>query len=110
MFDFSGHFSTNTLNSDIPKFASNNLAQPARLYKIRAGQVASATFGTYAINPDGSVTFHYIGASFPSLIGTDQKRMIVISGDQMKYTNPPPPPPQGLGWRDGGTHVFTRAK
>ncbi|MGO8869524.1 MAG: lipocalin-like domain-containing protein [Alphaproteobacteria bacterium] len=104
MFDSSGHFSTNTLNPDLPKFASNNRATGTPEENKAVVQGSIATFGTYAINPDGSVTFHYIGASFPNWIGTDQKRMIVISGDQMKYTNP--------GASVGGTAVlvFKRAK
>jgi len=104
MFDSSGHFSTITLNPAIPKFASNNRATgtPAENKAVVQGSIS--TFGTYAINPDGSVTFHYIGATFPNWNGIDQKRTIVISGDQMKYTNP--------GASVGGTAVLvlTRAR
>jgi lipocalin-like protein len=88
MFDSSGHFSQIDLNPDIPKFASNNrlTGTPAENKAVVQGSIS--TFGTYTINPDGSVTFHIIGSSFPNRAGTDQKRIIEISGNQMKYTNP----------------------
>ena len=87
MFDSSGHFSANELRPDIPKFASNNRATgtPAENQAVVQGSISF--FGTYAINPDGSVTLHIIGSSFPNWTGTDQKRIIEISGTQMKYTN-----------------------
>ena len=88
MFDSSGHFSANILNPDTPKFASNNRATGTDAENKAAVQNSVGYFGTYATNPDGSVTFHIIGSSFPNWTGTDQKRMIEISGNQMKYTNP----------------------
>jgi hypothetical protein len=87
-FDTSGHFSYSFLRSDRPKFASNNreTGTPEENKAAVLGNISA--FGTYTINPDGSLTFHIIGSSFPNWNGTDQKRLIEISGDQMKYTNP----------------------
>jgi hypothetical protein len=104
MFDSSGHFSYNFLSSNRPKFASNNRETGAPEENKAAVQGNISSFGTYTINPDGSLTFHIIGSSFPNWNGTDQKRLIEISGDQMKYTNP--------AASTGGTAVnrLTRAK
>ncbi len=104
MFDSGGHFSANILNPDTPKFASNNRATGTDAENKAAVQNSVGYFGTYATNPDGSVTFHIIGSSYPNWTGTDQKRMIAISADQMKYTNP--------GASVGGMAVLilTRAK
>ena len=89
MFDSGGHFSINILTPNTSKFASNNRLTGTVEENKAVVQGSINYFGTYAINPDGgSVTFHIIGSSFPNWTGTDQKRTIKISGDQMKYTNP----------------------
>jgi hypothetical protein len=88
MFDSGGHFSINIMTPDTPKFASNNRVSGTAEENKAVMQGSINYFGTYAINPDGSVTFHIIASSFPNWTGTDQKRMIEISGNHMKYTNP----------------------
>ncbi len=90
-FDSTGHYSYHFMRPDVPKFASNNRATgtPDENKAVVLGNIA--TFGTYTINPDNaSVTLHIVGSSFPNWIGTDQKRLIEISGDgnRLKYTNP----------------------
>jgi Lipocalin-like domain len=87
MLDSSGDFSTNIMTPDTPKFASNNRVAGTAEENKAAVQGSINYFGTYAINPDGSVTFHIIASSFPNWTGTDQKRVIEISGNQIKYTN-----------------------
>jgi hypothetical protein len=47
-----------------------------------------SAFGTYTISPDGSLTLQIVGSSFPNWDGTTQKRMVEISGDQMRYYTP----------------------
>ena len=88
MFDSSGHFVYDFMRSDTPKFASNNRETGTPDENKAAVQGNISSFGTYTINPDGSVTFHIIGSSFPNWKGTDQKRLIEIGGEQLKYTNP----------------------
>jgi len=88
MFDPGGHFSINIMTPDTPKFASNNRLTGTAEENKAVVQSSINYFGTYAVNPDGSVTFHIIASSFPNWTGTDQKRMVEISGNQMKYTNP----------------------
>ena len=76
------------MTPDTPKFASNNRVTGTAEENKAVVQGSINYFGTYAINPDGSVTFHIIASSFPNWTGTDQKRRVEISGTQMKYTNP----------------------
>jgi hypothetical protein len=48
-------------------------------------------FGTYSINEaDSSIAIHVDGSSFPNWNGTDQKRFVVIAGDQPTLTVRPP--------------------
>jgi hypothetical protein len=68
-------------------------------------QGSIANFGTYKVDEkDHSASVHYIGSSYPNWTGTDQKRSIAITGDQMSWTDPATP--------FGGTSVVTlkRAK
>jgi hypothetical protein len=89
MFDSSGHFSYNFMRADLPKFASNNreTGTPEENKAVVVGNISA--FGAYAINPDdASVTLRIVGSSFPNWNGTVQRRLIEISGEQLKYTNP----------------------
>jgi hypothetical protein len=48
-----------------------------------------AHFGTYTVdNADKSFSFDVESATFPNLNGTEQKRPFVISGDELKFTDP----------------------
>jgi hypothetical protein len=88
IFTANGHFSWNFMRSERPKFASNN-RQTGTPEEYRAAvQGNISAFGTYMITPEGSLTLQIIGSSFPNWDGTTQRRMIEISGDQMKYFTP----------------------
>lgn len=105
MFDRSGHISIQIMKSDIPKFASNNKNTGTDAENKAVVQGSIANFGTYTVDEkDHSATAHYIGSSYPNWIGTDQKRSIAFTGDQMTWTDPATP--------FGGTAVVTlkRAK
>ena len=107
MFDSSGHFSINLVNPDVPKFASGNqnTGTPAENQAAVKGNISY--FGTYAINPDGSLTLHIIGSGFPNWNGTDQKRMAEINGDQLKWTDPTM---TNIGGGAVAVDILTRAK
>ncbi len=88
MFDRNGRFSVIVTRSDLPKFASNNRAAgtPSENEAIIHGSVAY--FGTYTVSDDDRVfVIHVEGSTFPNWIGTDQKRIFSIAGDELKYTN-----------------------
>ncbi len=77
--------------ADIPKFASNNrtTGTPEENKAAVAGSIAY--FGTYTVNDaDKTLTMHLEGSSFPNWVGTDQKRTIELSGDELKFINQAP--------------------
>jgi lipocalin-like protein len=77
--------------ADIPKFASNNrtTGTPEENKAAVAGSIAY--FGTYTVNDaDKILTMHLEGSSFPNWVGTDQKRTIELSGDELKFINTAP--------------------
>src|SRR3974377_550105 len=105
MFDPSGHVSLQIMRSDIPKVASNNKNTGTDAENKAVVQGTIAAFGTYKVDEENhSVSVHYVGSTYPNFSGTDQQRSVVITGDQMIWTDPAPP--------FGGTAVATlkRAK
>jgi hypothetical protein len=87
MFDQAGHYSLQSMRSDLPKFASNNKNAGTDAENRAVVQGINTIFGTYTINEeDHSVTVHIIGGSFPNWAGADQKRKIAINGDTLTWT------------------------
>jgi hypothetical protein len=87
IFTADGHFSVNIMRPGRTKFASNNrtAGSPEENKEAMAGYISN--FGTYAITPDGTLTLHMIGSSFPNWDGAEQKRQIQIKGDEMTWGN-----------------------
>jgi hypothetical protein len=88
IFEKDGHFSLVAMRNDLPKTASNNrmTATPTENREIVRG--STAFFGTYTVSDaDRMFSLHIEGATFPNWIGTDQKRIFTITGDQLRYTN-----------------------
>jgi len=49
---------------------------------------AIAYFGTYTVSEaDHTLNFHIDRCTFPNWDGTNQKRSVTITGDEMKYSN-----------------------
>ena len=87
--------------ADLPKFASNNrtTGTPEENKATVAGSIAY--FGTYdASDADKMLTMHIEGSTFPNWTGTDQKRTIELSGDQLKFINKNPSHGPGRPHRD----------
>ena len=82
---------------DVPKFASNNrtTGTPEENKAATAGSIAY--FGTYEVNDaDKLLTMHLEGSTFPNWVGTDQKRTLELSGDELKFINKNPSMGQGV--------------
>jgi hypothetical protein len=89
MYDDKGRFMLILLRSDLPKFASNNrMTGTADEYKaIAHGSIAY--FGTYVIDEkEGTITQRYDGSTYPNWDGDEQKRLITISGDELRIISP----------------------
>ena len=98
-----GHFSEHIMRSDRPKFASNNRLQGTPDDNTATAQATISSFGTYAVDEANKiVTYRYEGSSYPNWEGTEIKRPIKITGDELLYTNPAPSyggPPTELLYR-----------
>jgi Lipocalin-like domain len=89
IFTADGQFSTGIIRPDRPKFASNNRETGTPEENKASVQGTIATFGTYTVNEaNKSISVHIVGSNFPNWDGTNQKRTVEITGDNMKYTNP----------------------
>ena len=83
--------------ADLPKIASNNrtTGTPEENKAVAAGSIAY--FGTYEVNDaDKLLTMHLEGSTFPNWAGTDQKRTVDLSGDELKFINKNPSMGQGV--------------
>ena len=91
IFTSDGHYSTQLMRSDLPKYASNNRAKgtPEEYKAIATGSIAN--FGTYSVDEaNKTFTISYDGSTFPNRKGTKETRPLVIEGDQLRITNPAP--------------------
>ena len=89
IFESNGRFTLVTIRSDLPRFASNNRGTGTADENRAVVQGSLAYFGTYSVNEtDKSYTVQIEGSIFPNWVGTAQKRMIAISGDEFTITNP----------------------
>jgi hypothetical protein len=86
-----GRVSLIITRADVPKFVSNNrtTGTPEENKAAVAGSIAY--FGTYTTNDaDKTLVMHVEGSTYPNWVGTDQKRTIELSGDQLKFINQTP--------------------
>ena len=85
-FGDDGRFSYLFSRADLPKLASNNrnTGTPAENAAVVQGSIA--TYGTYSV-ADKVFTIKVDRSTFPNWIGTEQKRMITVTGDDMKWSN-----------------------
>jgi hypothetical protein len=87
-FDANGRFVFVGTRPDLPKFASNNRMQGTAEENKAIVQGSIAYFGTYSV-VDKVLIQKVEGSTWPSWIGTDQKRPIIsFMGDDMKMANP----------------------
>ena len=89
MYDDKGRFMLIALRSDLPRFASNNrMTGTVDEYKA-IGQGTIAYYGTYTIDEkEGTITQRYEGSTYPNWDGDEQKRLISISGDELRIISP----------------------
>jgi hypothetical protein len=85
-----GRMSNHVMRSDLPKFASN---RPQEGTADENKAVVQGTFlsfyGRYSVDEASStVTYHIEGSVFPNANGTDQKRSVAITGDELKNVAP----------------------
>jgi hypothetical protein len=89
IFDANGQYSQTIVNPDVPKFKTNNRLKGTPEENTAAVHGTTATFGTWSIDEASkTVTVRYVGGMFPNQAGTDSKRTVSVSGNELKVSNP----------------------
>jgi hypothetical protein len=88
-FDGNGHYILMTARHGQAKFASNNRNEGTAEENKAVVQGSIAHFGTYTVNDaDKTIVFHIESSTFPNWNGTEQKRPVMVSGDELRWTTP----------------------
>jgi hypothetical protein len=86
-FDSAGHFATQVMAANRPRFASNNRMIGTADENKAVSQGVVAYFGTYSVDDANRVvTLHIEQSSFPNWNGTDQRRTFTFARDELRYT------------------------
>jgi hypothetical protein len=90
MYQANGRMAVQLMDTRRGKFASEDRMAGTPDEVKRAFEGYLAYFGTYTVDERAGVVVHHVeGASFPNLIGTDQRRTFVLSGDRLTLSTPP---------------------
>jgi hypothetical protein len=90
-FDAGGRYIISVMRSDRARYASNALWQGTAEENKATADGTQTYFGTYSTSDaDRSIAIHVEGSSFPNWNGTDQKRFVAITGEQLTLTIRPP--------------------
>ena len=83
-----GHFSSQTMRSDRPRFSSNSRVKGTPGENEAAVHGSIASFGTYTVDDaEKTITFRYLGSTFPNRERTEQTRPVVINGHELQITH-----------------------
>lgn len=87
-----GRFSMILMRASLPKIASNNRMTGTAEENQAVVQGSIANYGSYAVvsEKEKTVNLHMEGCTFPNWDGQDQKRVMTVSGDELKTINPTP--------------------
>jgi hypothetical protein len=92
MFDGGGHYIISVMRSDLPAFVVNDRMQGSAEENKAVTQGTITYFGKYSVSEaDRTIIIRIDGSSFPNWDGTDQKRLFVLTEDELKLTVPPGP-------------------
>jgi hypothetical protein len=89
VFDGTGQYVQIIVKPDVPKFKVDNRLKGTPEENTAAVHGTTATFGTWTVDEASkTVTVRYVGGMFPNQTGTDSKRTVSVSGDELKVSNP----------------------
>jgi hypothetical protein len=90
VYDAGGRMSIQLMDPRRGRFASADRLAGTTDETKQAFDGYLAYFGSYTVDAAaGTVTHHVEGSLFPNLIGSDQRRSFVISGNRLTLTTPP---------------------
>ena len=82
-----GRYVITVMRSDRARYASNALWHGTAEENKATADGTQTYFGTYTIDEaDRSMAIHVEGSSFPNWNGTNQKRIVAITGNQLTLT------------------------
>jgi Lipocalin-like domain len=87
VFDSEGHFASQVMRSDLPKFASPDRTKATPEESQTAIRSSMALFGSYAVEGTDTLRLHIVGSLFPNWNGVDQIRIATLSNDTLELTN-----------------------
>jgi Lipocalin-like domain len=85
-----GRFSIIVMKASLPKFAANNRMKGTAGENQAVVQGCHAYYGSYAVASEKEhlVNMRIEGSTFPNWDGQDQKRVMIVKGDELRVTNP----------------------
>jgi hypothetical protein len=90
IYDDRGRMSVQLMDPRRKPFASEDRLAGTAAEMRGALEGYDAYFGSYAVDAQSGVVVHrVIGSLVPNLIGTDQRRFFVLSGNRLTLTTPP---------------------
>src|SRR5262245_8207389 len=90
VYDARGRMSVQLLNRHRRTFAGNDRAAGTAEETREAFVGFLSYFGTYTVDEAAATIVHHVeGASFPNLMGTDQRRTFVREGNRLTLSTPP---------------------
>ena len=89
IFDANGRFAYLLTRPSRPKFAANNRDQGTPEENKATVQGSLGYSGTYSVS-DKTLIFKIEATTYPNAEGTEQKRSITLTGDELKWINPAP--------------------
>ena len=100
-----GRYTQIQVDLDRPKFKSNNRLQGTADENAAAVNGTTASFGTWIVDEkEQALTYQVEGALYPNAIGGTEKRVVTVTGDELKYVNRGGP---GGSW---GEVIYRRIK
>jgi len=87
VFTEDGHFIYLYTRSDLPKIASNSRASTTPQEGAEISQGSIATYGTYTF-ADKTLKVKVDHSTYANWNGAEQTRTVVVTGDEMKWSNP----------------------
>jgi len=86
-----GHFAVVITRGDVARFAANNRMKGTPEENAAAVQGGIGYFGTWTVNEgEKALVLHVDSSTYPNWIGSEQKRIVQIQGDEMHAINPTP--------------------
>lgn len=87
VYDRSGHVTQFLSKPGLPKFANANRLKgtDAEYRTIMQGTLSG--FGTYSVEGD-TISISWIASNYPNRVGTVEKRIAKLVGDELTITNP----------------------